>query len=235
MTVTKQKSGKVTARYIRTHTNHTPGIAEAKHLPLPEVVKREVREKHGQSVQLDSILDGIVPTYCICSMKLIYLHIECIYIVPVHVHMHFTLITGIRGNLTCRENRKNFMSDASRATRQDARNIIRTLDNAVKHRHENDALSVDRLCRELRREDESVIIAYKPQGKIDEAYPSLGEDSLLLVIMTNYQATAFEKHSRKIVCVDSTHKTNPYGFKLVTVVVPDEFKNGMIVFHVCSA
>ena len=37
----------------------------------------------------------------------------------------------------------------------------------------------------------------------------------------------FEKFSQKVVCIDSTHKTNPYGFKLVTIVVPDEFKNGM--------
>ena len=26
-------------------------------------------------------------------------------------------------------------------------------------------------------------------------------------------------------CNDSTHKTNPFGFKLVAVVVPDELKN----------
>ena len=44
--------------------------------------------------------------------------------------------------------------------------------------------------------------------------------------MTDFQATMFEKHSARVVCIDSNHKTNPYGFKLVTVVVPDEFKNG---------
>ena len=131
--------------------------------------------------------------------------------------------------MTSRDNRETFLSEVSRAsfvTRQDARNIVRTLDNALKHRHDNDALSVDRLCRELRAEKESVLIAYKPQGRKDEAYPSLGEESFLLGIMTPFQATMFEKHSQRVVCIDSTHKTNPYGFKLVTVVVPDEFKNG---------
>ena len=48
--------------------------------------------------------------------------------------------------------------------------------------------------------------------------------------MTKFQASMFQKHSPKIVCVDSTHKTNPYGFKLVTVVVPNEFKNGKKLF-----
>ena len=44
--------------------------------------------------------------------------------------------------------------------------------------------------------------------------------------MTNFQAAMFQKYSKRIVCVDSTHKTNPYGFKLITIVVPDEFRNG---------
>ena len=85
----------------------------------------------------------------------------------------------------------------------------------MKHRYENDALSVERLVRELQQEEKSVVIAYKHQGKKDEAFPQLGEGSLM-----------FEKHSARVVYIDSTHKTNPYGFKLVTVVVPDEFKNG---------
>ena len=103
---------------------------------------------------------------------------------------------------------------------------MRKLDNVVKHRHNNDAVSVDRLCKELLNEKDSPIVAYKPQGREEEHYPGLSKDSFLLVLMTNFQASMFQKHSHKIVCVDSTHKTNPYGFKLATVVVPDEFKNG---------
>ena len=70
--------------------------------------------------------------------------------------------TGIKGNLTSCDNRENFLSEASRASfvaRQEARNIPRTLDNALKHRHDNDALSVDGLFRELRAEKESVLSA----------------------------------------------------------------------------
>ena len=58
ISVQKKRSGKVYAQYIRTHTNHTPGIAEARHIPLPNSVKEEVGEKYGQHVKLDSILDG---------------------------------------------------------------------------------------------------------------------------------------------------------------------------------
>ena len=65
ITVRKERSGKVNAQYIRTHTNHAPGIAEAKHIPLPQAVKEEVREKYGQNVKLDSILDG---NYNYCTL-----------------------------------------------------------------------------------------------------------------------------------------------------------------------
>ena len=59
---------------------------------------------------------------------------------------------------------------------------------------------------------------------MDDNYKQLDNESFLLVVMTKFKAYMFEKFSCKIVCVDSTHKTNPYRFKLVTVVVPDEFK-----------
>jgi len=68
MTVTEDKcSGKVSVRYIRTHTNHNPGIEEANHVPLPQTVRQEVREKYGQNVQLDSILDGMY--ICLISVN----------------------------------------------------------------------------------------------------------------------------------------------------------------------
>lgn len=76
------------------------------------------------------------------------------------------------------------------------------------------------------------VVAYKPQGIADKAYPYLKKESFMLVIMTNFQAMMFKKYCGRVVCIDATHKTNPYGFKLVTIVVPDEFKNGRIfIFH----
>jgi hypothetical protein len=66
ITAKKERGGKVSVQYIRTHTNHTPGIAEAKHIPLPQTVKREVRGKFGQSVKLESILDGMFYTCVVC-------------------------------------------------------------------------------------------------------------------------------------------------------------------------
>lgn len=69
------------------------------------------------------------------------------------------------------------------------------------------------------------------QGTVDDTYEYLDKDSFLLVIMTAFQAQMFEMFSHKVMCIDSTHKTNPYGFKLITIVVPDEFKNG---YYICT-
>ena len=82
-------------------------------------------------------------------------------------------------------------------TRQDARNIVRTLDKTRKLHHENDAVSVECLVQEL---GEKVVIGYKPQGIVKEAFFQLAKESFLLV-MTTFQAEMFSKHSSCIVCV----------------------------------
>ena len=130
---------------------------------------------------------------------------------------HFT-ITVIRGDLGSRTKREDFMKNASRRhfiTRQDCRNVGRKLADFSKHRHTDDAISVDRLIRELNHESPSPIIAYKPQGISDTKY-NLPNDSFFLVIMSEFQAKLFRTFSEKVVCLDSTHRTNQYKHKLTT-------------------
>ena len=67
--------------------------------------------------------------------------------------------------------------------KQDARNIVRTLDKARKSCHENDAVSVERLVQEL---GEKVVIGYKPQGIAKEAFPQLAKESFLLYSHNDY-------------------------------------------------
>ena len=111
---------------------------------------------------------------------------------------HFT-ITVIRGDLGSRTKREDFMKNASRRhfiTRQDCRNVGRKLADFSKHRHTDDAISVDRLIRELNHESPSPIIAYKS-----------------LILNTTFQMTVFSlsscqsfkpnclKHFQKKLCV----------------------------------
>ena len=78
MLVKKGKGGSVSVRYTRTHTNHTPGLGELKHVPLPQSVKKEVREKYGQNVKLDCILDGM-KHIVLYKLKILHIHYQQVY------------------------------------------------------------------------------------------------------------------------------------------------------------
>ena len=47
------------------------------------------------------------------------------------------------------------------------------------------------------------------QGTINETY-----------LIKTYD---YDSSDRKVVCINSMHKTNLYGFKLATIIVPDEW------------
>ena len=110
-------------------------------------------------------------------------------------------------------------------TRQDCGNACCKICDFTNHRHINDAISVDRIVKELQLENPSPVIAYKSQGVVKEEYSFLRESNFLLELMTPFQADLFEEFG-VLGCVDSTHKTNKYGYKLITLVVADEYRNG---------
>ena len=59
MTVSKNmKSGEVQVVYVKTHTNHEPGLNEVKHLLLPSGTRQEVKDRYVDGVGLDKIIDG---------------------------------------------------------------------------------------------------------------------------------------------------------------------------------
>ncbi len=149
----------------------------------------------------------------------------------VNFYQHSTFQTVIRGDLGSRTRRKEFKDCATRKhfiTRQDCRNIGRKIKDFSQHRHNEDAISVDRIVRELDQETHSPVLAYKPQGISDHCI-ALPDDTFVLVLMTEFQARLFNDFSGKVMCLDSTHKTNHYKHKLVTLMVADEFRNGMLV------
>ena len=209
-----QSTGRVEVEYYYTHTNHLLGLEECKFLPLPLSVRKDIQEKFAQEVTLERIMDG---SYVI------------MYMVDVdYKNIHSTFNTDVREGLGGRQHRHAFGQVATRrhfVTRQDCRNICRKTRDFTNHRHDNDALSVDRIVKELQLEDPSPVIAYKPQGITNEQYPLLREDKFLLVLMTGFQARLFERFAT-LGCVDATHKTNEYGYKLITLMVADEFRNG---------
>lgn len=129
-----------------------------------------------------------------------------------------------------RARRQDFNQCVSRKhylTTQDIRNVKRSvLDGQVK-RHENDATSVDILVHELQQEPHDPILIYKPQGTVMDEYPKLRKESFVLAVQTKFQMELYQKFSSRILCIDATHSTNAYRFKLISCVVPDEFNQGM--------
>ena len=70
------------------------------------------------------------------------------------------------------------------------------------------------------------VLIYKPQGEVVAAYQTLSKEAFVLAIQTEFQMELFRENSTKIFCIDATHGTNAYRFKLITCLVPDKFGHG---------
>ena len=99
------------------------------------------------------------------------------------------------------------------------------MDRKIK-RHENDAMSVSLFVEELRMEPFNPVLVFKPQGELMEQFPTLPREAFVLVLQTESQMAMYREYSNKILCIDATHGTNAYRFKLITCIVPDKFGQG---------
>lgn len=93
-------------------------------------------------------------------------------------------------------------------------------------RHEDDATSVEAIVNELHEEPFDPVLFYKPQHRKSPEYASLPDDAFVLAIQTEWQKELYEEYSSSILCIDSTHGTNAYQFKVITCIVPDDFGKG---------
>ncbi len=125
-----------------------------------------------------------------------------------------------------RTNRKEFDQAVSRKhflAKSDIRNIRVKVDDRIIKCHEEDATSVTMMVAELRQESFNPILIFKPQG---EAYTDLQEECFVLVLQTEFQMELYRNYASTIVCIDSTHGTNQYRFKLISAIVPDDQGKG---------
>ena len=147
-----------------------------------------------------------------------------------YVHTPFSCI-DIREDLGKRHTRHMFANEAQRrhfVTRRDVLNMSRKVNHLSRIRHENDAQSVEEIVAELKQESYNPILCYKRQGILDPDIPQLPADGFVVVFQTKFQKDLYEMFASTIVCIDSTHKTNSHNFKLITVVVPDEYGEGIL-------
>ncbi len=86
---------------------------------------------------------------------------------------------------------------------------------------------------ELERENHNDILCFKRQGESSD-HAGIEANDFLLGIQTEFQEDMFKRYARKLVCVDATHGTNAYDFQLVTVLVIDDYDEGIPVAFLIS-
>ena len=135
----------------------------------------------------------------------------------------------VRSNVGHRMNHQCFDKAVKRRhliTNQDIANIKRKVIDRTIMRHEDDATSVEAIVNELHEEPFDPVLFYKPQHCKSPEYTSLPDDAFVLAIQTEWQKELYEEYSSSILCIDSTHGTNAYQFKVITCIVPDDFGKG---------
>ena len=76
------------------------------------------------------------------------------------------------------------------------------------------------------------ILFFKSQGKLTIEFP---EDYFLLAFQTRYQLDMLRAFGGNVVCCDATHGTNVYGFYLVTLMIIDDFGEGVpVAWAICN-
>ena len=91
----------------------------------------------------------------------------------------------------------------------------------------DDAKSVMYWVAEMEREtDYNPVICYKGQGE-DSCHMGLNNKDFLLGIQMEFQKEMLVKYAHKLVCADATHGTNTYDFQLITVLVVDDYNEGI--------
>ncbi|GFW38630.1 c2H2-type domain-containing protein [Trichonephila clavipes] len=114
-------------------------------------------------------------------------------------------------------------------TRQDIKNIKRSF-GLTNQRHADDATSVRLMLEEMAEfGTDNPILGCKFQGCLLSEYEGLNNEDFFLALQHPLQKEMLKKFGEEIVCVDSTHGTNSYNFKLITVLVVDDFGEGFPV------
>ena len=99
--------------------------------------------------------------------------------------------------------------------------------NEVQH-HDNDQQSVFAWIKEWETSDSNPVLFYKLQGEeCPDKSLSLSKNDVIVILQTEEQKHLARQFGHKGVCCDSTHGTNAYDFFLTTVLIVDEFGEGV--------
>ena len=137
-----------------------------------------------------------------------------------------SIFDSIRDNVEGELGRKELINH------QDIRNIRQQYNIEGIKLNADDAKSVFLWVQNLNDQcdNDKPIILYKPQEtKPNELQKDFSNDDFILCIQTTFQSDMLKEFGPKVICMDSTHGTSVYDFKLVTILVLDEFGEGIPV------
>ena len=130
----------------------------------------------------------------------------------------------IRGDTAGGINREHLV------TKLDIHNIKNHYNITGVMRHSNDLTSVCAWVEELKSLPYNPILLFKPQGEPQPEYMDIiGNNDFILAIQTEFQRDMLCLYGNMCVCMDATHGTNMYDFNLITLLVIDEFGEGISV------
>ena len=94
----------------------------------------------------------------------------------------------------------------------------------------NDYKSVCAWVKELEALPYNPVLIFKAQGEPQPNHiDNIGKNDFLLGIQTQFQRDMLIKHGEMCICMDSTHGTNIYNFNLITVLIVNDFGEGIPV------
>lgn len=138
-----------------------------------------------------------------------------------------TILDKVREKFSDRNNRDDLtdMKHYHLIDRKTIHNLKQKIIDPSVIRHSDNATSTYLRVDALQKEKFNPVLVFKQQN-VDDETTGLSKEDFMLAIMTKQQLDMYEKFAPMILCMDSTHKTNIYSFKLITLLVIDEFRHG---------
>lgn len=133
-----------------------------------------------------------------------------------------------------RESASNVKDMFNLVDKQDLYNIQRDFGLYDGRFDNNDFLSVARHIKFMSYETDNPILYFRSPSTQSEAESR--QTSMLVVIATPFQLQSLATHGKNgTICMDSTHGTAGYGYLLTSIVVVDDFGNGVPVAFCLSS
>ncbi len=82
---------------------------------------------------------------------------------------------------------------------------------------------------EMQASDYNAVLLIKQQSENSKKYTFLDTHGFLLVLQTEFQKEMFVKFGKNGICVDATYNVNSYIFHLISVLVLDQYQEGIPV------